>query len=86
MSYLPYTDGSNGNGLTVAAHLVEYVTKYPLALLDNGFMTSYLPLLVSNQPAAREVLALAAAMPPFCRQPWPADLAARLVAAQLAAH
>jgi hypothetical protein len=47
MADLPYTNGSNGNGLTSALDLIKYVVKYPLALYDQRFMMSYIPLINS---------------------------------------
>ena len=51
MAYLPYTDGSNGNGITRASELQGYLQKYPLALMDEGFMLSYVPLINTDAGA-----------------------------------
>ena len=51
MAYLPYTDGSNGNGITRASELQGYLQKYPLALMDERFMLSYVPLINTDAGA-----------------------------------
>lgn len=47
MAYLPYTDGSNGNGITDVYELLQYLEQYPIAWMDHGFIGSYEPLLNS---------------------------------------
>ena len=51
MSYLPYTDGSNGNGIGNIAELLVYLKKCPLAFYDCGFMASYKELFLKHQDA-----------------------------------
>jgi hypothetical protein len=46
MSYLPYTDGSNGNGIEDIVELLGYLKKYPLAFYDHSFMASYKDLIL----------------------------------------
>ena len=41
MASLPYTDGSNGNGIKDFVELVRYLRKAPLAFWDQGFIGSY---------------------------------------------
>jgi hypothetical protein len=45
MASRPYTDGSNGNGLTDAAALLRYLEQHPLGFFDVPFIRSYAPLL-----------------------------------------
>ena len=45
MAHLLYMDGSNGNGITDARELAQYLVKYPRAMLDTRFMRSYKRLL-----------------------------------------
>jgi len=54
MAGLPYTDGSNGNGITDLDQLIDYFDKYPIAWLDIGFVYSYMPLLKTNKKKAKQ--------------------------------
>lgn len=53
MSSLPYTDGSNGNGITDADELLRFLEGSPLAMFDFNYMRSYLTLLA---PRRQEVM------------------------------
>jgi len=69
MANLPCTDGSNGNGIHAqwafmntrcvwiqsAIDLVKYVEKYPIALHDDGFMMSYIPLMKSHPDEKKNI-------------------------------
>ena len=63
MSHLPYTDGSNGNGLTKAGDLLLYTRKYPVALVDERFMKSYIPLIKGDAKVKAEILQTASQLP-----------------------
>ena len=56
MAHLPYTGGSNGNGITKVDELRNYLTTCPLALYDEGFMASYIPLIKTDLKLKRELL------------------------------
>ena len=50
MANLPYTDGSNGNGITDIKELLTYYGKCPLAFLAYGFTDSYHSLFTQINP------------------------------------
>jgi hypothetical protein len=50
MANLPYTDGSNGNGITDIKELLTYYGKCPLAFLAYGFTDSYHSLFAQINP------------------------------------
>lgn len=58
MAHLKYTDGSNGNGITAPGQLLAYVRRFPLALGDERFMASYIPLIKSDPKVMSEFLAV----------------------------
>ena len=58
MSHLPFTDGSNGNGITCPAMLRKYLAAYPLALFDDSFMISYIPLISTDPLLKQDLLAV----------------------------
>ena len=49
---LPHADGSNGNGITAAIELLQYMSAHLLANHDDGFKTSYEALLVPHSATA----------------------------------
>lgn len=59
MSHLPFTDGSNGNGITCPAMLRKYLAACPLALCDDSFIISYLPLISADPLLKQDLLAAA---------------------------
>lgn len=48
MASLPYTDGSNGNGIKNIDELIAYFYLCPLAFWDTKFVASYSSLINSN--------------------------------------
>ena len=58
MAHLGYTDGSNGNGITAPGQLLSYVRQFPLALGNERFMASYIPLIDSDPKVKSEFLAV----------------------------
>jgi hypothetical protein len=48
MATLPYTDGSNGNGICKLSELLVYLSSYPLAFHDLNFIKSYARLINSS--------------------------------------
>jgi len=58
MSHLPFTDGSNGNGITCPAMLRKYLATCPLALCDDSFIISYLPLISTDPQLKQDLLAV----------------------------
>ena len=57
MAQLPYTDGSNGNGLTRVSDVLNYLNSHPLAQLDDKFIESYIPLF-KNDKEQRMLIAM----------------------------
>ncbi len=62
MADLPYTDGSSGNGITDASELLQYLEKYPVAMMDQRYMIGYMPLIKSDESVLRNVRAMVVAM------------------------
>jgi len=50
MANLPYTDGSNGSGITDIQELLTYYGNRPLAFLANEFTDSYYSLFAQTDP------------------------------------
>lgn len=62
MADLPYTDGSNGNGITDASELWLFLKKYPLALMDQRYMIGYMPLIKSDESVLHNVRTMVVAL------------------------
>ena len=58
MAQLPYTDGSNGNGIRDFEVLLRYFKRCPLAFYDKAFIASYSFLLKPEQEREPRVLAV----------------------------
>lgn len=58
MAQLPYTDGSNGNGIRDFEVLLRYFKRCPLAFYDKAFIASYSFLLKPEQERELRVLAV----------------------------
>ena len=59
MAALPYTDGTDGNGISNVSQLFKYLVKHPLAFFDQPYMHSYSRLIAESGDAARaRVLAI----------------------------
>ena len=55
MAALPYTDGSDGNGITKAPELLAYLSASPQSFFDVPFMDSYLSLLAKHSDTALSI-------------------------------